>query len=246
MTASNGELDSQRPKKTKKGRVARNEIMRTALLEKAAAIFAEKGFVQTSIQDLADGMNVSRSAIYYYFSGKEEILDALAEDSTLEAANKILLPPDVEGADYRLLLKDSIRELVIYVASKINIFQTLNISAAQLPPSTAERYLQGKDRVLQRLVQIIEGGMKSGQFRKVDSHIAALGIGGMASIFATQHFPEEFTSAPEEMANTLADMAVASIANSTDREELGAREVCNRIRKEVSLLEDILENLPEK
>lgn len=44
------------------------------LLDVAAEIFAEKGYHNTSIRDIAGRAGVSLSGLYYYFSSKEELL----------------------------------------------------------------------------------------------------------------------------------------------------------------------------
>jgi TetR/AcrR family transcriptional regulator len=43
-------------------------------LDKAAAVFADRGFDQTRIEDLAEATGVPRATLYYYFAGKEDIL----------------------------------------------------------------------------------------------------------------------------------------------------------------------------
>ena len=43
-------------------------------LERAAAVFADRGFDQTRIEDLAEATGVPRATLYYYFAGKEDIL----------------------------------------------------------------------------------------------------------------------------------------------------------------------------
>jgi AcrR family transcriptional regulator len=45
-----------------------------SILRTAAAIFAEKGYHQASIRDIARATGVSLSGLYYYFNSKEELL----------------------------------------------------------------------------------------------------------------------------------------------------------------------------
>ncbi len=46
---------------------------RQQILEVAFRMFAEKGFNQTSIDEIADEVGVSRGVIFYYFDGKREL-----------------------------------------------------------------------------------------------------------------------------------------------------------------------------
>lgn len=43
-------------------------------LEAAAAVFADHGFDQTRIEDVAEATGIPRATLYYYFAGKEDIL----------------------------------------------------------------------------------------------------------------------------------------------------------------------------
>lgn len=63
------------------------------ILEKAAAIFARQGYAATSIGDIAEACECSKSRLYHYFDGKEAILrDMLTMhvDSLLDQCRQVL------------------------------------------------------------------------------------------------------------------------------------------------------------
>lgn len=47
------------------------------ILEVSAKLFYEKGYEQTSIQDILNELKLSRGVVYYYFKSKKEILDTI-------------------------------------------------------------------------------------------------------------------------------------------------------------------------
>ncbi|MBP7480089.1 MAG: TetR/AcrR family transcriptional regulator [Spirochaetaceae bacterium] len=47
------------------------------ILDAALSLFSEKGYSKTSIGDIQDVVGIARGTMYYHFSSKEEILDAL-------------------------------------------------------------------------------------------------------------------------------------------------------------------------
>jgi len=53
---------------------------RLNILTSATRIFARKGFEQTTVSEIAKDTGMAPSRIYFYFSGKEEILFAIIED----------------------------------------------------------------------------------------------------------------------------------------------------------------------
>lgn len=52
---------------------------RTALLDEAAALFLERGFTGTSLEDIASAAQVTRGAVYHHFAGKQALFEALIE-----------------------------------------------------------------------------------------------------------------------------------------------------------------------
>ena len=66
----------------------KGEALRSAILDAAATLFIERGTGGTSIQDIAETLGLSRTAVYYYFKSKDAILRALTED-VLNTARKL-------------------------------------------------------------------------------------------------------------------------------------------------------------
>jgi AcrR family transcriptional regulator len=49
------------------------EQARTRIIEQALEMFSERGFYRTRMADIADGLGVSKGAIYQYFESKEQL-----------------------------------------------------------------------------------------------------------------------------------------------------------------------------
>jgi AcrR family transcriptional regulator len=58
------------------GRAEQRELKRQAVLQTAAQMFNERGFHQTSLDDIADRLNVTKPTLYYYVDSKVDILMA--------------------------------------------------------------------------------------------------------------------------------------------------------------------------
>ena len=56
------------------------EMRYRTILEAAESLFATQGYQQTSIEQIADGAEVSVGTVYFYFKKKEDILINLMED----------------------------------------------------------------------------------------------------------------------------------------------------------------------
>jgi AcrR family transcriptional regulator len=58
-------------------------------LEAAAVVFADHGFDQTRIEQLAEATGIPRATLYYYFAGKEDILAWLLRRMLAEMAEAV-------------------------------------------------------------------------------------------------------------------------------------------------------------
>src|SRR5512147_3271214 len=76
---------------------SRAERTRSAVLEAAEAIFAEKGFAATRLEDVADRVGIRRASIVYYFKDKKELYHAVLASvfgGLLEKIESALSRPD--------------------------------------------------------------------------------------------------------------------------------------------------------
>lgn len=69
--------------------VTKNEARREQIMNAAEKIFAERGFHDTKISDIAKAAKLSETTIYEYFSSKEEILFSIPRERTLKTAEDI-------------------------------------------------------------------------------------------------------------------------------------------------------------
>lgn len=84
-------------------------------LQNALPLIAEQGLEQTKIDEIADASGVPKATLYYYFSGKEEILAFLFEDMLTAIADQSAIEMGTDGtARQRLeaVVKTQIRLLV--------------------------------------------------------------------------------------------------------------------------------------
>ncbi|MDO9496666.1 MAG: TetR/AcrR family transcriptional regulator [Nocardioides sp.] len=62
-----------------------------ARLPAAAELFADRGLDNTKIEDVAAATGIPKATLYYYFSGKEEILAFLLNDALLRVADEVAI-----------------------------------------------------------------------------------------------------------------------------------------------------------
>jgi AcrR family transcriptional regulator len=97
---------------------------RDEILDVATRLFASKGFMPTTVADIADASQMSKSLIYYYYKSKEDILYDVMHDyvesllETLRAVANQKLEPEER-------LRELCRRLMWQYGQKDQIFKVL-------------------------------------------------------------------------------------------------------------------------
>jgi AcrR family transcriptional regulator len=60
-------------------------VTRSLILEQAERLFLERGFLGTSVRDIASACDVTVPALYYYFSSKDDIVSAWCEPLVVDS-----------------------------------------------------------------------------------------------------------------------------------------------------------------
>ncbi|KAF5039287.1 Bacterial regulatory protein, tetR family [anaerobic digester metagenome] len=68
--------------------VKEGEVRRREILVAARELFVSKGYEQTSVNDILKVVDIAKGTFYYYFSSKEEVLEAIILDIVEEGARR--------------------------------------------------------------------------------------------------------------------------------------------------------------
>ncbi|WP_304589984.1 TetR/AcrR family transcriptional regulator [Burkholderia anthina] len=164
-----------------KSRPTRSDAQRQAILDAASLLFIEKGFAGTNINDIADAVGMTRTALYYYFPSKESMLEVLtrevterASDLTKAVAQRAELPPD-----------EGLRQLILHHAGLILAhplqFRVVERSESSLPDAQRQTAQAARRAVRNDFVNVIRRGIEHGVFHAIDADIAAFSIIGMCN-----------------------------------------------------------------
>ena len=216
---------------------ARKTIVTKEVLEQAALLFARKGFANTSLQDVAEAIGLSRPALYYYFPSKNALLEALVEDVTVAAVVMLAeIRNNTElGPEERL--RRAVESLVLWGLDRPTRFKVIDRAEDLLPPDISATHEAAKRQVLQAMSTLISDGVAAGVLRPVDPRIAALSVIGMCNWTAWWWTPKG-RKTKEEVAAFIGEMALAALRRVGPNQPSG-----NRIEDAIDLLRSDLDYL---
>lgn len=223
----------------------RKALVESQILEAATELFAERGFSGTSLQDIAEATGLTRPALYHYFSSKEDLLSRLVSEVTSGPATDLRRIRRRADASARERLRDMAVSIALLQAQHPSRFRMLVRSEADLPEALATTYDAGRRSVLREFSSVIDDGVRSGEFRAVDTRTAALGIIGLCNWVAWWHRPGD-DAEDRRVADSLADMAVASVTSHDPRETSadGVTRVVELLKQDVAALERLVREAP--
>jgi AcrR family transcriptional regulator len=143
------------------------------ILQKAAAMFREKGFAATSMRDLAETVGIEAASVYNQIRSKNEILEAICFDvanrfntniDIIEASKQAVIPK------VETLLRFHIRQMVenyeeVYVADR----EWKHLEEPYLSNFQNQRRAYRK-----KFASILEEGIQKNEIKKIDAPTAIL------------------------------------------------------------------------
>jgi AcrR family transcriptional regulator len=160
------------------------------LLKDVAEFFRSGGVRLASIEDIAQALGVARSALYYHFGSRGDMVyEILCHNQDLIAAKLREVYEFPLGATDRLTLM--IRAVVQLEAE----LPSLGLSAVfRLDPDLLTReqraaYVAKRDAYEELFRSVIREGAEAGEFREVEARIVTFGILGMLTEFVNWYRP---------------------------------------------------------
>lgn len=162
------------PWRTASDRAADREEKRVAVLQAAAAAFAESGYHGTSLDGIAARLGVTKPTLYYYARNKDELANAVAES----ALNRIL--EAMEG-DERASALSQLQHLLRRYAEVTTTDAGRCIAVIRDARSTglvSDHLRECLRRIDRRIRNLLERGAEDGSIARCDVKLTAFMIAG--------------------------------------------------------------------
>ncbi|MBP1550712.1 MAG: TetR/AcrR family transcriptional regulator [Oscillospiraceae bacterium] len=141
--------------------MARMNTTKAKITKVAWQLFHEKGYSETTIDDIIAASGTSKGSFYHYYSSKDELLSSLSEvfDAKYEEVMQTL-DKDMNSYEKLLYLCYTVHDMI---EKEIPIGLLASLYSSQVV-TKGDKHLQNQDRYYYYVIrQIIDEGQKRGQ-----------------------------------------------------------------------------------
>ena len=161
-------------------RAAVTNLKRERIVAAAADLFYADGFVNTTLDAVAQRLHVTKPFIYAHFGSKRELLGVICAHgirASLDALDHVLMT-DAPATEKLSALMHGFMSAVLDNQKNIGIYTREEKHLDAQERKTIEDLRREFDR---KLCALLDAGVASGEFDIPDTKMASLAIGGMAS-----------------------------------------------------------------
>jgi len=179
------------------------------ILEASEALFSEKGYHDTSMQDLAEALGLQRGSLYAHIRSKEDLLYAIVDrgaDEFLRVLRPLAasdLPPDER-------LREALCRHAGVVAQNLRAATVFFHEWRFLEDKRRARILAKRDAYEDIVKRILEDGVRTGVFRPHDTALSAKLVLSAGNWLYQWYRPEGSLRA-EEIADVYASLLIEGL-----------------------------------
>ncbi len=148
---------------------------RAQILRAARAIFIERGYLEARVEDIAKRAGLSKGAVYFYFTSKREVFDALV-DEELAVTASFLAEAELDERQATVKMIDLGRKYLDYFAGLKTPprFFLLMSELAIRDEELRRRVNAVHEQFVSATERVVAQGVAEGAFRDLDPRAVAL------------------------------------------------------------------------
>jgi AcrR family transcriptional regulator len=155
------------------GRRRRKDARPSEIADAALALFSERGFAATRLEDVAIRAGVSKGTVYIYFPTKEDLFRAVLRQGLLPNLEAMEQAVAAFHGPTPVLMRQVIDRMLRVLDTNLTAIPKLVLAESGNFPAIARMYA---DEVVRRAMPLLTGilhrGVERGEFRTLDIHSA--------------------------------------------------------------------------
>ena len=176
--------------------VVKSEV-RAEIVNVARKVFSRKGYRNTTMEEIARAAKMGKSSIYYYYTSKEDIFEAVVVKEAQELKKQLIKVINA-GNTPMDRLKDYIMFRLYHVKTVANVYAVLNedyIGRRKFVKRVRDK-VEGEEFKMVR--DVLEKGMKDGAFVINNAEIGALAFTTMLKGLELPLFLNKYSRSEKE------------------------------------------------
>jgi AcrR family transcriptional regulator len=145
------------------------------ILDAALAVFGERGLAVSRLEDIAKRAGLSKGTIYLYFPNKEELFREVVRNTVVSNIETSEQEISAMSGSATEALTRSLRAYWTFIRSAkfAPLFRLIHAEIQNFPDLARFYAEEVVSRRLRLIASVIERGVESGEFRRVDPIVAA-------------------------------------------------------------------------
>ncbi len=184
------------------------------ILEAAVRIFHERGYANTSVQDIADAVGILKGSLYYYIDSKEDLLFRVLSDVHEDARGMV---DQIQGLDRSPLekLREYVRSHIEYSASNLTQIAVYYHDFGLLSPKRRSKIVRQRHLYEGFLVGLIKDAQARGEMdKKLDPGLVVNGIFGAINWIYTWYKPGGSVD-PQQLGELYGEIILKGVAGAS-------------------------------
>jgi TetR/AcrR family transcriptional repressor of mexJK operon len=196
-----------------------NGETRRGILRAALKRFAHSGYAAASVQQIVSDAKVSKPALYYYFSDKAALYEALVQEA-LDERYRMMRDATGRAEDLRGQLVEILNVLFEYFTRNRELMR-ISLATAFAAPGEVPRSLKYADRCERNFEQVhslMKRARARGELdRRFNSRELAFGFYGQANAYLMTHLLMPRSKLTRQTAERIVDLFLAGAGPKQNR-----------------------------
>jgi AcrR family transcriptional regulator len=187
---------------------------REAVLRAAAQVFNERGFVASTLDEVAERLQITKPTLYYYVSSKDEILYECVRLG-LTMLQDAIQTAGASGGSALDKLVVAMRKYAEIVTMDFGMC-VIRVGEDPLPPDSQRRLREIKAVIDQEFRELIRQGIAEGSIKECDPKITAFTLAGALS-WIGRWYQSGGELTPAQIADSCITLLVQGLCNGKTR-----------------------------
>jgi AcrR family transcriptional regulator len=163
----------------------RSDATKKKLFDAAMELIGDRGFADASVDEIVDRAGVAKGTVYYHFSGKAELVEALIQDRLHPLAEQFRQAAETNADDPRAAIEALVRAELEFLSANSSFSKLLLTELWREDRVWRGTLVLLRTELLTVMRDVIVQGVESGDFRDdIDPDFGASALFGMTATVA--------------------------------------------------------------